>query len=111
MNKKEQKALSLLGLAARAGRVAVGVPAICEALKKGGSRAPLLVLSASNAAPNSKKRITDRTAYYKVSHIVLEATADTLAHAVGKEGLDVVAVGVTEPHLAAQIKEELQKEE
>ena len=111
MNKKEQKALSLLGFAVRAGRVAVGVPAICEALKKGDSRAPLLVLSASDAAPNSKKRIADRTAYYGVAHITLGITAATLAHAVGKQGLDIVAVGVAEPHLAAQIKEELQKEE
>ena len=34
MRENEKKALAYLGLAARAGRVTVGVPLCCEALKK-----------------------------------------------------------------------------
>jgi ribosomal protein L7Ae-like RNA K-turn-binding protein len=103
-----EKALSLLGLATRAGRTVVGVPLICTALSNGQkNKTPLLVLEACDSSPNTHKRITDRTAFYGVPSVQLTADCATLAHAVGKRDALVAAVGVTEPNLAKAIMEAL----
>ncbi|MBQ8357557.1 MAG: ribosomal L7Ae/L30e/S12e/Gadd45 family protein [Clostridia bacterium] len=102
---REEKALRFLGLAARAGRVVVGVPLICTALQKGGGGKPLAVLAASDGSENTKKRISDRTAYYGVPLIRLAADCATLALRVGKRDGAVAAVAVTEPGLARAITE------
>lgn len=100
----EKKALAYLGFAARAGRVCVGVPLICEAMKKGArGKAPLIVLAAQDASANTQKRITDRTSYYKTPLVTLTCNGEALALAVGKRGGTVGAVGVAEPSLAAAI--------
>lgn len=107
----EKKALSLLGFAAKAGRVTVGLPLTCEALRSArNEKRPQLVLLAADAAANSTKRITDRTQYYKVPLCHLQADGETLALAVGKRGAGVAVVGVTEPHLAAAVRELLTAE-
>ncbi len=103
------QALSLLGLAARAGRTVVGVPLICTALSRAvKDKTPLLVLYAADCSANTRKRITDRTAFYGVRAICLAADCAALAHAVGKRGAAVAAVGVTEPHLAEAIRQLLE---
>lgn len=105
-NEQQQRALRLLGLAARAGRVISGVPLICTALQKNAAGKKVrLVLSASDASDNTKKRIADRTAYYGVRHIPLSVDCATLAHTVGKRDGAVAAVGITEPGLATAIGE------
>ena len=100
-----QAAKRLLGLAARAGRVVIGVPLICTALSRGArDKTPLLVLEAADSSPNTHKRITDRCAYYGVRTVRMEIDCGELAHAVGKREALVAAVGVTEPNLAKQIE-------
>lgn len=100
-NDAEQRLLSYIGLAAKAGRVIAGVSLICTALQKNASgKAPLVVLSAADASENTKKRICDRTAYYGVPHLPLTVNAARLATAIGKRDGLVAAIGVTEPQLA-----------
>lgn len=106
MKEIENKALAYLGLAARAGRITVGVPLCCEALKKRASSAKkdtVVLLFAADASAATKKRISDRTAYYGVSAFPLSIDGDALATAVGKRGGTVAAVLVSEPHLALAI--------
>lgn len=106
MKQIEERALSYLGFAVRAGRAVIGVPLVCEALKKvpsGSEKAPLIVLEAADTSANTHKRISDRTAYYKTPALQLSIGAGELATAVGKRGGAVGAVGVTERHLAAAI--------
>ncbi|MBE6555081.1 MAG: hypothetical protein E7663_02435 [Ruminococcaceae bacterium] len=104
MRENDKRALSLLGFAARAGRLTVGVPLLCEAMRKGTrGKTPLLVALACDASPNTKKRILDRTAYYGVRLVRLEVDTAALALAVGKREGAVAAVGVTDPHLASAI--------
>ena len=106
MREAEAKALSYLGLAVRAGRAIIGVPLICQALKKaqnGGEKQPLIVIEAANTSENTHKRIADRTAYYKVHTVTLSLDSGALATAVGKRGGTVGAVGVTDRNLAAAI--------
>ena len=103
-NNREEKALGLLGLATRAGRVIAGVPLICTALQKGKrDKTPVLVLLAADASQNTQKRVTDRTAHYGVPLITLSANCATLALRIGKRDGAVAAVGITEPELARAI--------
>ncbi len=106
MKEIEAKALAYLGFAVRAGRAVIGVPLICEALKKtpnGRGKAPFIVLEAADTSANTHKRITDRTAYYKTPAVRLLLDGAALATAVGKRGGTVGAVGVTDRNLAAAI--------
>ena len=111
MPANEDKALRMLGLAARARRITVGVPLICTALQKGGEQKPLLVLLAADASENTKKRMTDRTAYYHVPLYPMSADCERLALAVGKRDAAVAAVGVSEPGIAEAIARILNSEE
>ena len=98
------RALRLLGLAARARALVIGVPLICTALSQGKNKAPALVLVAEDCSANTKKRITDRTAFYGAELIALPCTCEQLAHTIGKKEALVAAVGVTDQNLAAAIK-------
>ena len=102
-NEAAAKALRLLGLAAKAGKLIVGTELVCTALSRGGEHAPRLVAEACDASANTHKRVTDRCAYYGVRAVRLTATAAELAHAVGKREAVVAVVGVTDEHLAAAI--------
>ena len=98
------RALRLLGLAARARALIVGVPLICTALSRGAKgKTPLLVLTAADCSANTQKRLTDRTAFYNTEKIELPLTCAQLAHAIGKKEALVAAVGVTDQNLAAAI--------
>ena len=79
MPQNEEKALRMLGFAARARRVTAGASLICAALQKGGAQRPLLVLLAADASENTKKRMTDRTAYYHVPLYTVSADCERLS--------------------------------
>lgn len=93
----EKKLLSSLGLCARAGKITVGVPLICEAMRRGGVSAPRLVIEASDTSDNTHKRISDRCGYYNVRAVRIDADAMTLATAIGKQSpVGAVAVNDTQ---------------
>ena len=93
----EKRLLSALGLCARARKITVGVPMICDALRKGGVR---LVFEASDTSENTHKRISDKCGYYKVRHIRLGSDSATLAAAIGKSS-SIAAVAVEDAQLSA----------
>ena len=94
---KEDKLLSTLGLCARARKLVMGTPMVCETLRSG---KPAIhgVLEASNTSANTHKRLADRCAYYQVPLYRLSADTARLGRAVGKTGA-VAAVGVTDKDL------------
>ena len=101
----ERRIMGLLGLSAKAGRLVVGVPLICEALRRGADgKRPLVLVMAEDASRNTQKRIQDKAAFYSVPQHTLSIGCEALALAVGKRGSAVAAVGVTEPQLAAAIE-------
>ncbi|MBE6604313.1 MAG: hypothetical protein E7639_01225 [Ruminococcaceae bacterium] len=105
MNENEKKALGLLGFAVRARAAAIGVPLVCEALKKARNGAKdkyIIVLEAADTSPNAHKRIGDRTAYYGVPLQRLSLGAEALGAAVGKAA-PVGAVAVLDENLATAI--------
>ncbi len=98
MSGTDEKLLSTLGLCARARKLVMGTPMICEALRAGGKTPVLAVLEAADTSENTHGKLISKCAYYRVPHHRLTATTAELAHAVGKTGA-VAAVGVTDENL------------
>ena len=104
MNEREKAALlSMIGLAKKAGHAICGTDMVCDALRRGKI---CLVLAAENVSDNTKKKLSDKCAYYGVKLIFIPATADELGHAVGKSGA-VAAVGTDSEGFGASIESKL----
>ena len=105
MNDIEKKAWGFLGFAVRARAAAIGVPLVCEAMKKaadGAKNKPFIVLEAADTSANTHKRLTDKAAYYRVPLQQLSLDAASLGAAVGKSAA-VGAVAVLDVQLAKAI--------
>ena len=85
---KPDKVLSLLGLSARAGKIASGEFAAETAVKSGKAA---LVIVAEDASANTKKLFHDKCTFYEVP-VIDYGTKETLGHAIGKELRASVAV-------------------
>ena len=101
---KTARALSLLGLCKKAGRLTSGVPLVCDAIREGHVR---LVVYAAGAAENSIKRVTDKAKSYHTEALAIDTTPEALGRAVGKSGA-VAAVGVTDAGFAGALTKILQ---
>ena len=77
----DKKILSMLGLAARAGKIASGEFQTETAVKSGTA---CLVMVAEDASNNTKKLFQDKCSFYKVPVYVL-GSKEELGHAIGKE--------------------------
>ena len=102
--KDEKRLLFALGLCARARKITVGVPMICDAMRAGGKSAPKLVFEASDPSENTHKRLSDKCTYYGVRLVRLTSDGDTLARTVGKQSA-IAAVAIADAefcHLAEQ---------
>ena len=84
----EQAALQLLGLAARARKVISGEELVIREIRSGKAK---LVLLASDASANTKKKIQDKCTYYNVEFHVFGDRYD-LGHATGKEARVSLAI-------------------
>lgn len=88
MNNNE-KILNLLGLAKRAGKVSMGQDLVLREISRGSRN--ILVFLASDAGDNIKKKINDKTKYYKLSLIDTFST-DELSKALGSVNRKTVVV-------------------
>lgn len=79
----ETKFLSVLGLCRKAGKIQLGADNVCDAVRSGRSR---LVVLASDASDNTKKKITNCTAYYKKRLFVCETGKGKLGACLGRDG-------------------------
>lgn len=78
---KQDKVLSLIGLAQRAGRVASGEFATEKAVKSGHAA---VVFVAGDSSDNTKKMFKNMCTFYKVP-IYFYSDKETLGHAIGKQ--------------------------
>ena len=78
---KQEKVLSLIGLATKAGQTARGEFMTEREVKTG--RAALVIV-AGDSSDNTKKKFRDMCEFYKVP-IYFYGDKDTLGHAMGKE--------------------------
>lgn len=88
MRLKQDKVLSLIGLATKAGQTASGEFMTEREVKTG--RAALVIV-AGDSSDNTKKKFRDMCEFYKVP-IYFYGDKDTLGHAMGKEFRAMVAV-------------------
>lgn len=84
----EKKALSMLGLARKAGKIASGEFQTEEALKKDRAR---LVIMAGDASDNTKKKFRNMSDWHHVRYIVLSDRA-TLGSCIGCGSRSSIAV-------------------
>ena len=93
------KFLLMLGLCKRAGKVQIGTPQVVEVVQKRTAKA---VFYACDASANTRKRITDKCAFYGVECIEVEYSSQELSHALGKSG-SVCAVGIMDEGFLKQL--------
>lgn len=77
----QDRVLSLIGLAMKAGKIVSG-EFMTESETKSGRA--VLVIVAGDASDNTKKKFRDMCEFYKVP-IYIYGDKDTLGHAIGKE--------------------------
>ena len=83
------RVLGVLGLARRAGALAIGTNSVLEAVRKGKA---YLVLIASDASENTAKQLLDKSAFYKIPADRLPFGMLELGHAIDKDHIVAVAV-------------------
>lgn len=93
------KALNLLGLMTRAGKIITGEDLIIKNLQE--SKIKLLLI-AEDCGKNTKKKLSDKSSYYNIEK--LEAfSIDEISKAIGRENR--VAVGITDTGFSNKLKE------
>ncbi|MBQ5389752.1 MAG: hypothetical protein IIU58_02480 [Clostridia bacterium] len=99
MQDKNTRALSMIGLCKKAGRLISGVPLVCDAMREG---RVYLALYAAGAAENSLKRVCDKAKSFDTPARSVDTTPEMLAKSIGKTGA-VAAVGITDRGFADAI--------
>ncbi len=93
------RALSMIGLCKKAGRLTFGVPLVCDAVREGRAE---LVIYAAGASENSVKRVCDKCRSYEANVTSLDVSPDVLGKAIGRPSA-VAAVGITDKGFAEAI--------
>lgn len=101
MNNMKDKALALLSIAAKAGKIVSGGFMCEKAIHEGTA---CLIIIAEDASGNTRKKFTDKSTFYNVPCRVA-GTSEVLGHRIGKQNRMVVAV--TDEGLAEQITNKL----
>lgn len=96
---KNARALSMIGLCKKAGRLISGVPLVCDAMREGRVQ---LAVYAEEAAGNSVKRVLDKAKSFSTEAVSIGVTPEALGHSIGKSGA-VAAVGITDAGFAKAI--------
>ena len=103
----QNKFLSSLGLAKRAGRAVVGTDAVRDTMK---SKKAKMVIVASDVSDNTRKEILDTSVYYGAEAVIVPYTMSELSHALGKMSL-VACVAITDISLTTLVKNSLEHQE
>ncbi len=81
------KALNMLGMAMRARKLSVG-DTVLEDIRKNKAK---LVVIASDASDNTKKRLIDKCTFYRVDYCFIESSS-ALSQAIGKTNCKAVSI-------------------
>lgn len=99
------KALNMIGLCMRAGKLTSGEFSCDKAIKAGTAK---LIIVASDASDNTKKAFKDATNFYKVNYTEY-GTKETLGACLGKELR--ASVAILDEGFAKSIQEKMNKTE
>ena len=98
------KIRSLIGFATKAGKVVFGCEMTVAGVRKHNKNSPRLMICASDASENTKKRIRNCSAYHNVPMLVSEFSSGELSAITGK--LHSVAVlGITDEGFVKAIQD------
>ncbi len=96
---RDQKILSLLGFAMRAGRLSCGTDKVCDEIRRHGfpeqsnsriRRRSGVVIIAKDASDNTKKRIVNACNYYHIGFITSNISSEELAQRTGRSSAAAV---------------------
>ena len=102
---KQNRVLSLLGIAMKGRNLVSGEFQTLDAIRNGSA---MLVIVAEDASANTRKKFTDKSSYYEVP-IVYYGTKAELGKAIGKDFRSVL--GVCDAGLADVISRQLKERE
>ena len=105
-NNSTKRALGMLGLAMKAGKVVIGTEQVIAYLQKTKLK---LVLLSGTASEGTKKKIRFKCEFYKTPVCVLDLDTDTLGRILGKTYAPAV-VGITDENFSNAITKLLNDE-
>lgn len=91
---ENNKVLSMIGLAKKAGRAIVGWPMISEHISNGKniSHEEFLLIEASDTSDGTHKKISNKCEFYNIKSIRIDSTCSELGAALGKSATAAVAI-------------------
>lgn len=92
--------LRMIGLSMRAGKLEFGANLAVSAIRS--PNKPKLVLMASDASDNTRKKITDSCSYHEVRLVDTEYSGDVFAKTIGKT-FDVMVLAIMDEGFAKSI--------
>ena len=101
---KDARALSMLSISAKAGKLVSGSFMTERALQDGSAR---LVIIAGDASDNTKKKFLNKSDYYRVPHYIFSSSEELGSH-IGKG--DRTSLAITDEGLARSIINILEQE-
>lgn len=102
---KQNRILSLLGIAMKGRNLVSGEFQTLDAIRNGSA---MLVIIAEDASANTRKKFTDKSSYYEVP-VMYYGTKEELGNAIGKDFRSVL--GVCDAGLADVIGRQLKEEQ
>ncbi len=100
----DRKLISLLSLAQKSGKLCAGEYSCEKALQNGNAK---LIIIASDASDNTKKKFENKAFFYNVKVLVL-ADRQSLSQAIGKENR--VTLAITDKGFADRLLEQSETE-
>lgn len=93
------KFLFMLGLCRKAGQMIIGTDLVTKSLPSGKVK---LVIYASDASDNTKKRVTDKCTFYKVRCMESSFLANEISDSIGKAG-NICVLGITNGNFSKEL--------
>ena len=103
-DKNLKQLLFSIGLARKAGKLISGSEFVCDGIRQ---KKVHLVVCASDVSDNTKKKISDCCAYYRVRLYVTDVSKEMLGHAIGKSF--AACVGITDTNLSELISRNINR--
>lgn len=93
------KFLFMLGLCRKAGQMIIGTDLVTKSLPSGKVK---LVIYAKDSSDNTKKRVTDKCAFYKVKCIESSFSSEEISSCIGKAG-NICVLGIVNDNFSNEL--------
>lgn len=97
------RVINMLGFAMRAGKLILGTDLICAEMASKKRKIKLLLIC-SDSSPATRKKLANKSEFYKIDAMTVDITQECLAQAIGKT-YSPAAVAICDEGFATQIRE------